>query len=556
MTTSSDDTQVLLIVPKRDELRAVGAVFGFGTDEPHAALRSGLELWRIVLGEISVGVVLADTQGSAKVALATRQALDELDPAVAMCVGTAAGRSDKTKYLDTVLATAVLDASEWRTEPGGFQPQWEKQPPPPPNALHDIDDFVKRKDWHDQSKAWLTAALAKLEDSPSTLALDAWPCVHDGWVVTTGFLHQDPEFLSRIWSLHARLRSIDMETAGFVDACIGDTRRRPWFVVRAISDYGTAESKQDGLRAAAAAAAAAVTRSFIESGLRQAHPLRVDSKESRDARLSESNFFARLTMPAFLAEELPQRLGVTLDRNSLTAAMTVNDLRVLCGDERTPSSVQRILDDVREAYFTQKYMDYDDEADLRGYIGAAWADEVRTSYEFLGVEPSRSDILYVGVSTGRDLSLACPRFKSLRGVDLSTAMLERAALAEPEMTVIRSSAEDLSAVGSSSIDLYLSLRTYQSSLFDSPAALREATRVLRPGGSILLSIPGGFLDRSEEGDLRYVPGLLVPGSRVVDRGRPRRIADRLLAQLENLMFERVGFHQWATDLYVYARKRS
>jgi ubiquinone/menaquinone biosynthesis C-methylase UbiE len=149
----------------------------------------------------------------------------------------------------------------------------------------------------------------------------------------------------------------------------------------------------------------------------------------------------------------------------------------------------------------------------------------------------------------------CPEFKSLTGVDLSATMLARAKQVQPEMTAVRDRAEGLAGIADESLDLYLSLRTYQSSLFDIAAALRQAHRVLRDGGGVVLSIPGGFLDRTADDELRVVRGLLVPGSEVVDRGLPRRIAARIVAQLENLMFERIGFNQGDTDLYVYARKR-
>lgn len=98
------------------------------------------------------------------------------------------------------------------------------------------------------------------------------------------------------------------------------------------------------------------------------------------------------------------------------------------------------------------------------------------------------------------------------------------------------------------------MRVFQSSLFDIPSALREAYRVLRPKGGLVLSIPGGYLERSGATP-RYVPGLLVPGSTdVVDRSRPRLYGQAILAQLDRMPFEKVGFHQRDDDVYVYARK--
>jgi nucleoside phosphorylase len=162
-------------------------------------------------------------QGSTKSALATKLALDEYDPSLVLFVGTAAGRESKTSYLDVVLATAVLDASEWRTEPGGVEPQWEEKFEPPRESAHDIDVFGKKTDWHERCHGYLKDAASVLLAPKGAAELpEGWPHVHDDWVVTTGFLPEDPDFLERIWGMHARLRVVDMESAGFARACKGD----------------------------------------------------------------------------------------------------------------------------------------------------------------------------------------------------------------------------------------------------------------------------------------------------------------------------------------------
>src|SRR5215211_5843679 len=119
---------ILLVIPKRDELRAAGAVFGCIPAEPDRRLDQTYETWEVALGDLTGRVLLAEAQNSAALALATKAALDEYDPPVVMCLGTAAGREGKVGYLDVVLATAVLDASEWRRLPEGWERQWEALP--------------------------------------------------------------------------------------------------------------------------------------------------------------------------------------------------------------------------------------------------------------------------------------------------------------------------------------------------------------------------------------------------------------------------------------------
>jgi hypothetical protein len=53
---------VLLLVPKRDELRAAAAVFGFSVDAPEALLGE-YETWQLRLGELSLRVLLVGRAG-------------------------------------------------------------------------------------------------------------------------------------------------------------------------------------------------------------------------------------------------------------------------------------------------------------------------------------------------------------------------------------------------------------------------------------------------------------------------------------------------------------
>jgi hypothetical protein len=69
-------------------------------------------------------------------------------------------------------------------------------------------------------------------------------------------------------------------------------------------------------------------------------------------------------------------------------------------------------------------------------------------------------------------------FKQLVGVDLSAKALARAAQGIANLDTRRAEAEDLQGVASHAFDLYLSLRTYQSSFFDIGDALFAACRVL------------------------------------------------------------------------------
>src|SRR5207244_8402496 len=122
--------------------------------------------------------VLADGQGAAALALATKAGLDVCDPSMSICVGTAAGREDRTNYLDVVIAGAVLDASEWRAEPGRLEPQWESKFAPSADVRHDVEAFLARHDWRDDCRDRVREALAELRTTIDTPMLEGWPRLH------------------------------------------------------------------------------------------------------------------------------------------------------------------------------------------------------------------------------------------------------------------------------------------------------------------------------------------------------------------------------------------
>jgi ubiquinone/menaquinone biosynthesis C-methylase UbiE len=100
---------------------------------------------------------------------------------------------------------------------------------------------------------------------------------------------------------------------------------------------------------------------------------------------------------------------------------------------------------------------------------------------------ARGDVLEIGVGTGRNL----PEYASatrLTGIDLSDGMLERARARAKEIgrdvELLRGDAERLDFPDASFDTVVFSLSL--CSIPDDAAAVREAARVLRPGGRLVL----------------------------------------------------------------------
>ncbi len=99
-------------------------------------------------------------------------------------------------------------------------------------------------------------------------------------------------------------------------------------------------------------------------------------------------------------------------------------------------------------------------------------------------------------------------------------------------------------------DLYISLRTYQSTLFDIEESLFELYRILRPGGFCVISIPYVFYVNGE-----IKKGLIRPGSKdELDIDLPYVLADRIRRGLNRLDFSSTGLRTGLFEIYVYGQK--
>jgi ubiquinone/menaquinone biosynthesis C-methylase UbiE len=119
------------------------------------------------------------------------------------------------------------------------------------------------------------------------------------------------------------------------------------------------------------------------------------------------------------------------------------------------------------------------------------------------------------------------------------------------MTSFVCPAEDLIQIPNKSVDLYISLRTYQSTLFDRRSALHEAYRVLRNGGIILLSVPIMFL--RQEG--KVLAGLIPPDSSEPNMEYARQFVARIQAYLTILNFQEVKTDERSPfEIFISARR--
>lgn len=547
---------IAILVPKTDELAALKRVFGIPPRRRSSGVIGKQRFWLFKLPEaplLSLAVVLLQDQGNMKAISVTKSVLLTLDPTVVFLVGTAVGREKKIKLGDVVVSERVLDAQEHRLEDADSIRSDDINTPPAArlDAEQFIEDDAAMKKWREM-----------LGTLCSTWCPEAKP-VKDGWkdlraksahIVSSNDLILNSDALNQVWGLGDRIRCGDMESAGFSTACEEDERDRQWLIVRGISDYGTEDTRTDPNRRAGAASAAVWLRLFIETGLVEIHPNVLRVPESSESQLSQGNYYAQFDSTDKVRQRLLEKLNVDLRDLDLSGSLTLGDYESLCVARGANASRARtVLAKIREDYFTEKYLDYSYEADLRELI-PNWATEYQEIVADVGIDPMRSTILDVGIGNGLEAPGLFKGASELIGVDVSRRSLRRARKAFPAGKYVHNTAEDLRDISSGSVAIYVSLRTYQSSFFDIPQALREAQRVLKERGLLVVSIANGFVE-IEQGTRRVVRGLLVPGTRTItDRNTPRRIARDIEERLEGFGFQSVGYKSTKTDIYVWGQK--
>lgn len=209
----------------------------------------------------------------------------------------------------------------------------------------------------------------------------------------------------------------------------------------------------------------------------------------------------------------------------------------------------RAVRDALSEAFDRKYGSYDYTYDARS-ANLNWVDDFMSVYSRSpSTKPlSAATIINVGVGAGREAVTLFSNCPQITFVDIAERGLENISGRIPSAKRIVSSADDLCALSDDSYDLYVSLRTYNSSFFDTFTAASEAYRVLKPGATIIISVANGFLFTEREEFV--VPGLILPGTDFVDLYRGVDTARLIRAELGGVGFEDIRMTLTNTEIYL------
>lgn len=230
-------------------------------------------------------------------------------------------------------------------------------------------------------------------------------------------------------------------------------------------------------------------------------------------------------------------------RGSAVASLICNKYEIKY--EEAFSTVQIAISEA----FNIKYGTYTYSDDARS-LDPDWKESFNSFYKRSSVMPMpTNNILNVGVGNGHEAMILFSNCEYVTFVDIAQVGLEQIKEKKPSSKIIVSNADALSSIPDNQYDLYVSLRTFNSSFFDIKRAISEAHRVLKPNAIIIVSVANGFLCSIQH---CIIPGLIIPGTEFVDIYRGMDTVKLMQKEFLQAGFNNVQLFPTNTELYLSA----
>ena len=198
--------------------------------------------------------------------------------------------------------------------------------------------------------------------------------------------------------------------------------------------------------------------------------------------------------------------------------------------------------------FNKKYALYDYKNDVRS-INDTWSDAFYEACKELSCDLFNDNVIDVGVGSGNEASKLFKNCKYITFVDIAPDGLKRVKNIIPQSKIIVSSAENLKMINNNEYDIYISLRTFNSSFFNIEKTLKEAKRILKAKSKIMISIANGFLSANSS----IIPGLIIPGTEFVDIYKGLDIVKNLVNIMSRLGFENFKLLTTNEEIYLLGK---
>lgn len=271
-----------------------------------------------------------------------------------------------------------------------------------------------------------------------------------------------------------------------------------------------------------------------------------DSKQS----IKYSRYYSENRISSLVIEKL-KLMGFIVSKDEINANKQESALASLISNRHKIeySEAISVVHTALSEAFNDKYATYNYSDDTRS-LNLDWKDSFMTFYKRSSARPmSDINILNVGVGSGCEARTLFSKCKCITFVDIAQAGLEKIKEQIPASRTVVSSADDLSSINDGSQDLYVSLRTYNSSFFDIHKAISEAHRVLRSGAVIIVSVANGFLCSEQH---CIIPGLIIPGTEFVDIYRGIDTIKLMHTEFLQAGFKNIQVFPTNTEIYLSA----
>ena len=260
-------------------------------------------------------------------------------------------------------------------------------------------------------------------------------------------------------------------------------------------------------------------------------------------------FYSKKRISEFVKEQL-SKYGLDISKEELNNNKTKDKLITLLIDKYNCSikDANYIVNTSLANAFNKKYSLYDYKNDVRS-INDKWSDNFYKACKELSCDLFNENIIDVGVGFGNEASKLFKDCKCITFVDIAPDGLKRVKNIIPQSKIIVSSAENLDMINNNEYDIYISLRTFNSSFFNIEKALNEAKRILKTNSRIMISIANGFLSSNSS----IITGLIIPGTEFVDIYKGLDSVKYLSHIMYRLGFEEFKLLTTSEELYLLAK---
>ena len=241
--------------------------------------------------------------------------------------------------------------------------------------------------------------------------------------------------------------------------------------------------------------------------------------------------------------------GVSVTREELNGHKSPDRLKQFISEQFGIDFVKAdtLVNEAISEAFNEKYGRYKYTNDTRS-IDTKWRQKFKTFFKNIAnQEIENYTVIDVGVGGGHEATCLFTKCKNITFVDVAIDGLLQIKSSIPSAQIINASADNLEVIENNYYDVYVSLRTYNSSFFDIAKAIAEAKRILKNNAVIVVSVANGFLCTEKK---CIIPGLLIPGTEFVDIYRGMEMTQLIKEEYIKVGFKNIQLYPTNTEIYL------